>query len=106
MDRRGMYSLGAVMLALAVAGCAINLESAAKLTEGLAKDKASFCVAIWVGVGGGALVPAPAVPIGGGLGYLLVGRTNEPGTTVTLTSEECRIEHGQGGPGVLPVRLP
>lgn len=97
MDRWGISSLGAVMLALGMAGCAINLESAAKLTEGLAKDKASFCVAIWVGVGGGAVIPAPAVPVGGGLGYLLVGRTNEPGTKVNVTSEECRIEHGKAG---------
>ena len=92
MGRR-IYLLGAAMLALAGAGCAINLEQAAKLTEGLAKDKASFCVAI----GGGAVIPAPAVPVGGGLGYLLVGRTNEPGTKVNVTSEECRIEHGKAG---------
>lgn len=86
------------IVGLLLAGCAPNLEHLKPIAEALAKDQASACIAVWVGVGGGAVVPVPVVPTAGGWGYVFLGRTNQPGSSVHVTNAECWIEHG-GAPG-------
>lgn len=83
-------------LGLLLSGCAslVSNEHTAQLVQQLAKDNASACLAISVMVGGGALIPAPAVPLMGGSGWLYVGRTNEPGSKISIDGNGCRIEHG------------
>lgn len=87
--------MGLMALGVALAGCAPNLEALGPLVDRLAQDRASACIAVWVGVGGGAIVPAPALPVGGGFGYVFLGRTNEPGSRLTVDNARCEIVHGR-----------
>lgn len=87
------------LVALLLAGCApVSGEQIARLVDALAADRASACVTVWAGAGGGAVTLAPAVPVAGGYGYLIVGRTNEPGSRVFISKDGCTIEHGKVGP--------
>lgn len=100
----GLARLCVVMTAgLALSACAPNLEQAKGMMEALAQDEASACMAVWVGVGGGALIPAPAAPAVGGWGYLFAGRTNQPGAKVWVDNASCMIEHGPAEPLPSPV---
>ena len=86
----------AAMAVFLLTGCVglVANETTAELVRQLAKDNASACLAVSVMVGGGALIPAPAVPLMGGSGWLYVGRTNQPGSKVNIDGSGCRIEHG------------
>lgn len=67
----------------------------AALIEALAKDNANVCFSTWVGVGGGAITPIPTVPIMGGVGYMIFGRTNRDDATLTVTNDSCTITTGK-----------
>lgn len=86
-----------ILFSLLTAGCALPMKSedVQAVVNGLAQDHASFCVVIGAWYGGGVLSPMPAVPLAGGRGHIIVGRSNEPGTKVTVSIDTgCVIEHG------------
>ena len=72
----------------------IKSEDAVNLIKGLASDQASGCFILGAWVGMGALIPAPAVPGGGGRGYVMFARTNQPGSKVVLNIDGCTFEQG------------
>ena len=80
-------------LALLVSGC--SLPNAAQILEAAGKDNASWCSDLSVTYGGGAIVPGPGIPVVGSYGHLYVGRTNQPGSTVTIDANGCKITHGK-----------
>jgi len=83
----------ALLVSIGVSGCLmIDGEEIKALLDGLAKDNASACVEIRGGGGGGAIIPAPAVPMGGGWGSLIACRSNQPGSVIKVGT--MKIEHG------------
>lgn len=108
-DRSNRTAAAVVILALALlplSGCFLSGASLADAVKELSRDNSSVCLSAWVGVGAGALVPAPTVPITGGWGYIVIGRTNEPHSKLDLTNSQCKIEHGTVVPSVTQVVEP
>ena len=82
----------ALAILLAASGCA----SLDKIIKEAGRDNASWCGRFTTGVGAGALVPGPGIPVGGYYGDVYVGRSNEPGSTVKVDQGGCQITHGRG----------
>ena len=78
---------------LILGGC--SLPNAAQIIEAAGKDNASWCSDLSAMYGGGAVIPGPGVPIAGAYGHLYVGRTNQPGSTVNIDKDGCKIIHGK-----------
>lgn len=77
---------------LFLSGCV--MADAEKLLQAAGRDDASFCAKLYVFYGGGMVIPAPAVPVGGSYGYAYIGRTKQIGSKVVVDDKECKIEHG------------
>ncbi len=60
----------------------------------LGKDKASLCARARGGAAGLTVAPAPAIPASGGYGDLVLCRSNEPGSEITVTADSITIKHG------------
>lgn len=90
----GMREISLVLTILFAASGCVSLD---KIIEAAGRDRASWCGRFVTGVGAGALVPGPGIPVGGYYGDVYVGRSNEPGSTVRVDSNGCEITHGKGG---------
>ena len=79
-------------------GWPIAPDKMPEVMKALKDDQASAC--IWMGLrggaGGGALVPAPTVPMTGGYGSgeILIGRVNADNTSLTIDNGKCTISRG------------
>ena len=94
-----MTKLASLVLCITIAaGCSLPLTP--ELITALSKDAASFCLTtdLHGGAGGGAVMPAPVVPLAGyGSATLSFCRSNQPNAVVSLNPDgSMRIEHGVG----------
>jgi len=87
----------ALTIALFLGGCGLPLSDTTidKIIKGLAADNASACITLGAGGGGGAVFPAPAIPVGGGYASLVACRSNEPGSIIIVKANgDLEIHHG------------
>ena len=87
----------ALTMSLFLGGCILPLDDAtiSSLMTGLAADNASACLSVNAGGGGGAVFPAPAIPVGGGYAGLIACRSNEPGSKIIIKPNgELEMWHG------------
>jgi len=87
----------ALAIPLFLSGCVLPLDDAtiSSLMTGLAADNASACLSVNAGGGGGAVFPAPAIPVGGGYASLVACRSNEPGSVISVKPDgSLEIKHG------------
>ena len=83
-----------LILLLFLSGCS---QLSAELIQALANDPASICLKSGVSGGGAGAVLGPgAIPAGGwGQAELLLCRSNQPGSILTIGPDgSIRIEHG------------